>query len=344
MNECKPHISVIIPLYNKAPYIKRALDSVLSQPITNIEIIVIGGRSNDGGEKIVETYKDSRISLIKENGKGVSSARNQGVKHAKSDLIAFLDADDEWLPNYLELIIDMANKYPDAGIYGTGFKEELNCGLIIDKTYHPELGTRKLKSYFTAKMDFCNHRAGQLIATSGTVVSKDAFENVGGFPVEYIQSEDRCLRGKIALEYDVIYNPTIGVIYHNNTQNNTAHISSYLKDPFSEYISSLPSYILKHRSDYRDIIDFNEANQLYMISRNLLDSPKSKKEIRKDIRKINLSHNKLIKYQYTLYSYLPNKILWIIFNITNSKKYLKIRIDIINLYNRISDLNIERHK
>ena len=74
-----PKVSVIIPLYNKAPYIRRALDSVLAQTVQDFEIVVVGGKSNDGGEDIVREYTDTRIRFIEEKGKGVSAARNQGV-------------------------------------------------------------------------------------------------------------------------------------------------------------------------------------------------------------------------------------------------------------------------
>lgn len=95
MPERSPHVSIIIPLYNKAPYIKRALDSVISQTIQDFEVIVVNDGSTDGGEHIVEGYSDARIHLVHQKNKGVSAARNRGVSLAKSNMVAFLDADDE---------------------------------------------------------------------------------------------------------------------------------------------------------------------------------------------------------------------------------------------------------
>ena len=92
-------ISVIIPLLNKGQYIRRAIDSILAQEYQNFEIIVVEGGSNDQGPDIVKSIRDSRLTLITQPTKGVSEARNFGVERSHGALIAFLDADDEWLPN-----------------------------------------------------------------------------------------------------------------------------------------------------------------------------------------------------------------------------------------------------
>ena len=299
----KPQISIIIPLYNKAPYIKRALDSVFSQTVQDFEVIVVGGKSTDGGEDIVKSYLDSRIRLIQETGTGVSAARNQGVSVAQSELIAFLDADDEWLPHFLKTILSLRERYPNAGMYGTAFIED-SAGVKVDKIYEPEKGIQLLESYFAAKMKFCNHCGGMLICTSGTVVNRERYLDVGGFPEWAKQSEDRALRGKIALISDVAYSPEISVIYYTECLNNTKHIYEYLVDPFSEYIESIPKETLESRSDYLDIIDFCEANQLGLIERNLYDFPHCKLRMLRELSKIHLSHHKSAKYSYIIQCFI----------------------------------------
>lgn len=306
-----PKVSVIIPLYNKAPYIKRALDSVLSQTVQDFEVIVVNDGSKDGGDKIVEEYGDSRIRLINQENQGVSAARNHGVDAAKAELVAFLDADDEWLPEFLKTVLHMWEKWPDAGMYGTGFKTISPTGIETNYSYHTLDGERILDSYFAAKMDFCNHRGGQLITTSGTVVNRDIFQKVRGFPEWAKQSEDRALRGKVALISNVAYSPKICTIYYSDTENNSSHISEFLKDPFYEWMKKLPpkTYaIIQSRNDYGAIVDFNEAAQLYMVWRNLHDSPKSRWEIFEQIKEIQLPHNKILKYKYIFYWILPASI------------------------------------
>ncbi|NLB79493.1 MAG: glycosyltransferase family 2 protein, partial [Clostridiaceae bacterium] len=117
-----PKVSVVIPLYNKAPYIMRSLRSVLAQSYQNFEIVVVDDGSTDGGGDIVLSVGDPCIRLIRQENGGVSAARNRGIQEAKADLIAFLDADDEWKPSFLELILDMYSNYPDAGLYGTCYE------------------------------------------------------------------------------------------------------------------------------------------------------------------------------------------------------------------------------
>jgi hypothetical protein len=93
--------SVIIPLYNKAPYVQRALDSVLAQSLRDFELIVVDDGSTDAGDEIVARCRDPRVRLIRQTNAGPGAARNRGLREAKGELVAFLDADDEWLPEYL---------------------------------------------------------------------------------------------------------------------------------------------------------------------------------------------------------------------------------------------------
>jgi glycosyltransferase involved in cell wall biosynthesis len=100
----QPIISIIIPLYNTEKYIAETIQSVLNQTYINWELIVVNDGSTDNSTSIVTSFieKDRRISLINKSNSGVSDTRNIGTEHAKGKYIAFLDADDTWLPNNLE--------------------------------------------------------------------------------------------------------------------------------------------------------------------------------------------------------------------------------------------------
>lgn len=104
--------SVVIPLYNKGALIKRTIDSVLSQSFQDFEVVVIDDGSKDDSAHYVKEYNDSRIKYFYKTNGGVSSARNYGIEKVSKDWIVFLDADDELLPNALQIFQRMIEKYP----------------------------------------------------------------------------------------------------------------------------------------------------------------------------------------------------------------------------------------
>ena len=107
-------VSVIIPLYNKERFVARAIDSVLSQTWRDLEIVVIDDGSTDNGPEIVKSYADSRIRLIQQQNAGPGAARNRGMKEASSYHVSFLDADDEFLPGFLEKSMVNLRNNPDC--------------------------------------------------------------------------------------------------------------------------------------------------------------------------------------------------------------------------------------
>ena len=109
-----PFISIIVPLYNKKKFVKRSLESILSQSYVHFEVLVVNDGSTDKSREVVLTLDDPRIRIIDTPNRGVSSARNRGMQDAKGEFIAFLDADDEWHEKHLEVLFDGFTCYPDA--------------------------------------------------------------------------------------------------------------------------------------------------------------------------------------------------------------------------------------
>lgn len=105
-------VSIVVPLYNKRQCVRRTLDSIAAQTFADFEVLVVDDGSSDGGAHIVANYADPRFRLITQRNAGPGAARNRGVAEAKGDLLAFLDADDEWLPNYIE---DNVRRLNDLG-------------------------------------------------------------------------------------------------------------------------------------------------------------------------------------------------------------------------------------
>jgi hypothetical protein len=109
-----PRVSVIIPLYNKAAHILGALDSVATQTFADMEVIIINDGSTDGGARLAENYPDRRFRVVSQPNAGPGAARNRGIAEAKGELLAFLDADDEWLPEFLARSIKLLEEHDAA--------------------------------------------------------------------------------------------------------------------------------------------------------------------------------------------------------------------------------------
>ena len=105
-------VSIIVPVYNAEPYLKRCLDSLLKQTFSNIEILLINDGSTDNSERIIKEYvkKDKRVHFINQKHKGVSSARNEGLKKSTGNFITLVDADDFVEKNYVEILLENQRK------------------------------------------------------------------------------------------------------------------------------------------------------------------------------------------------------------------------------------------
>ena len=216
--------SVIIPLYNKEPHIKRALDSVINQTVQDFEIIVVNDGSTDKSADVVKTFSDARIRLINQKNAGVSVARNRGIDEAKSELIAFLDADDEWMPGYLKTILRLREKYPCAGLYATSLKTEFIDNVLTDKDEElrkliPDEGL--ILNFFKVNLKDISHK--DIFYTSSVTVPKKIFLELGGFQTGFWWGEDIDMWGRIALKYPFAYSSQVCAVYYQNVVNSAAY-------------------------------------------------------------------------------------------------------------------------
>ncbi len=127
-------ISIIIPLYNKGEYIERALKSVFSQTFEDYEIIVVDDGSTDNGIEIVKRFTDSRLRVIRQANAGPGAARNRGISECSSRYLAFLDADDEWMPRFLEKSINILRQNHDCDLTASSYylgKEKTDISLMF---------------------------------------------------------------------------------------------------------------------------------------------------------------------------------------------------------------------
>ena len=197
-------ISVVIPLYNKCDSVGRALQSVFAQTIRPLEIIIVNDGSTDGSEKLVEALHNPIIRLFKQPNAGVSAARNKGIEEAQGNWIAFLDADDEWKPTYLETMQKLALLYPHCSILGSAYEMQDHLdnrkSIILKKIpFTGEEGV--LSNYF--EIASCSHPP---LCSSAVMVRKDAIRNIGGFPVGITSGEDLLTWARLAVRYEIAYN------------------------------------------------------------------------------------------------------------------------------------------
>jgi len=217
--------SVIIPLYNRGEYVKRAIDSVLSQSCQQFEIIVVDGHSTDDGPAIVRNFHDPRVFFCEQSGRGVSVARNQGVDRAKGDFIAFLDADDEWSPRHLEILVTLRKKFPEAGLYVTALRT-IEPGNIITtpviQTIPPAPWEGLVPNFFQMIMYDIPFN------TSCVGIPKNCFTAAGGFPSGVQWGEDKDLWLRIALKYRIAFSWEGETIWHQETDNRISNTLNFI--------------------------------------------------------------------------------------------------------------------
>lgn len=195
-------VSVVIPLYNKAATVARAVHSVLTQTIQDFELIVVNNGSTDGGDNIVAQIADPRLTLVHQDNLGVSMARNRGIEIASSEWVAFLDADDEWRPTFLETALKLKEKYPQCDVVATAYQR---CD-FSGKFYDIHL------SHCPAEHDFLMENYFEVAAHSdppfcsiSIMARKKALSSFGGFPQGISQGEDLLTWARLAAKYKIAY-------------------------------------------------------------------------------------------------------------------------------------------
>ncbi len=211
-----PLVAVIIPLYNKERYVRRAIDSVLAQTVRDFELLVIDDGSTDNGRALVRAYTDARVRLIHQENRGVSAARNRGMAEARGELIAFLDADDEWLPDFLATILSLREQFPAAGAYATGLREFRGSPLVY-RDRHLR-GDRA-----EAGCGFDLWREGAFVHSSCVAVPRQVFDRIGVFREGYVTGEDIDMWFRIALRFDIACSPIVCSLYHGRLPNNATY-------------------------------------------------------------------------------------------------------------------------
>ena len=204
----EPRISVVIPLYNKAAYVLEAVRSALAQSPSAFEVLVIDDGSTDNGLRRLDSIQDERLRCIRKENGGVSSARNMGIELASGEYIAFLDADDLYLPGYFDQICKLILKFPSASIWATGYVCAWPDGRRQERVLlmAGEVGGIE---YFYGKWTRTS-----FMCTDSIVVAKYRLEKLASlFPVGEALGEDQDLWFRLAEAGTVAYSATALVEY-----------------------------------------------------------------------------------------------------------------------------------
>lgn len=198
MNSEQPLVSIIMPTYNHAKFIGKAIESALNQTYQNFELVIIDNYSEDETEKIVASYEDNRIVYLKFRNNGIIAvSRNHGIKHSHGDYIAFLDSDDIWLPEKLGKGIRVLESSKNTGMVYTRFLTIE--GSTISERVFPKKGKHENGHIFKSLY------VRSFIACSSVIINKSIINQVGVFDTsrELIAVEDTDLWLRIALKYKV---------------------------------------------------------------------------------------------------------------------------------------------
>lgn len=196
-------VSIIIPTYNREKTILRAVQSVLEQTYTNLEVLIIDDGSTDGTADIINNIKDDRIKYIvlEQNG-GPSNARNVGVQIAEGEWIAFQDSDDCWHKNKLEKQIEYIERNPQYSlIYCMSMNYFLNGNtLIVPPAPLPDVMEGKMLHTLLQR---------NVVDTPTMFMKRECFLTVGGFDVRYKALEDWEFMIRFAKAYEIGYIPEV---------------------------------------------------------------------------------------------------------------------------------------
>lgn len=251
--------SVVIPLYNKEKHIADCVNSVLQQSLAATEIVIVDDGSTDNSAAEVAKLNDPRIRLVSQKNQGVSVARNTGIEEAKCEYIAFLDADDIWMPFFLEEMYYLIMRYPTVGFYASRYQcvdgeNQYSDAKIALPPMKPE--GQLLDNYFEIASK------GDLpFMISSTVVSKTLVAEIGDFPVGEKIGEDQDFFARAALAGPLAYCSNINLLYHRDSENKaTINWVPETECPFSERLKEKAESGALDARTIRDIERYSAAH------------------------------------------------------------------------------------
>lgn len=239
-------ISVVIPLFNKKDSIASTMESVLVQTFSDFELLVVDDGSTDGSADVVSSYDDSRIRLIRKPNGGVSSARNEGIRNAKGDWVAFLDGDDLWEPGFLAEIAGMIANFPETGICGTSYYF-LRSGV-------KESAEKPLPGDFYGLLNNSSWTFGHVFCSTAVCCRKVALNDAGMFDERIAYGEDLDVWWRVMLKYPAAFSNKELAVYRFDEENRAMNKRIPLEKLYINYFEKY-SEARKANPAFRHFID-----------------------------------------------------------------------------------------
>ncbi len=219
-----PFFSVVIAVFNKEHFVRKTIDSVISQTFGDFEIIIVNDGSTDGSLRIIESFKDDRIIVFTTENGGASAARNLGIEKATGKFIAFLDADDYWHPTFLEAMQTSTERFPEMKIHAAAMEVDTGKKVIPPSYSFVQNNDIEVLEFFESS------QKDSVLSTSSGVFAKELFSEIGDFDTSIKSGQDTDLWIRMALEYNLAFTNKVLVryIFEPNSLSKQNHYASKL--------------------------------------------------------------------------------------------------------------------
>ena len=254
-----PKVSVVIPTYNRANFLPRTIKSVLNQTFQDFELIIVDDCSTDNTQEVVKEFqkKDDRIRYIRldKNSGAPAHPKNIGIQNAKGEFIAFLDSDDEWLPDKIEKQLELFKKNSRLGF--------VSCNaFIVDEGQNKKVEYKipKSNNYFLSLLE-----TDIICSCSSVMVKKNVLDDVSYFDENFKVSDDWDMWLRISEKYDFDFVPKPLFEYYIHGGNVTQTLS------VDERIKDLKYILKKYKNSYRRYpkaysIQLRDISHKYLLS------------------------------------------------------------------------------
>jgi len=200
-----PKVSVVIPTYNYGHFLGEAIQSVLDQTFADFELIIVDDGSTDNTKEVVSSFQDKRVKYIYQKNRGLAASRNTGIKASCGEYIAFLDSDDKWLPENLEVMVNRLDSRPDIALVCSDVNVYDDAtGAILGRHWHnrrsdswvnPKKAARQALQYLLKR--------GCFITPIAMVVRRTVFAEVGHYDESVRTHEDWDMIVRIVMRFPI---------------------------------------------------------------------------------------------------------------------------------------------